>query len=163
MHLNSVYSLKYKIQKKLLEQVQQKYLIHIQYKLDHRTKYNLTPAPNFKQQHKISYSKIDPDKEIQVEPLPTQMSSAMDNDMWVKVKYNAADQRPQQPDSLRLGRRSSSMSNLTNTMMSASGSDCYSNLGGRADDQCYSSKHSRIKRSEKTLVHRGGRDLDHQG
>ena len=59
-----------------------------------------------------------------MEPLPVRMS-ATDNDMWVKVKYNTGS-RPLHHDSF--GRRSSSSSNLTNTMTSASGSDCYSNL-----------------------------------
>ena len=86
------------------------------------------PAANFKRQYSPSYTEINPDLEIQLEPLPIRMSSATDNDMWVKVKYNAADQQPQQSDSLRLGRRSSSTSNLTNTMTNASGADFYSNL-----------------------------------
>jgi hypothetical protein len=86
------------------------------------------PSPNAKQQRRQSYAEIDPDLEIQLEPLPIQMSSTTDNDMWMKVKYSAADQRPQQPDSLKLGRRSSSSSSLTNVMTSASGSECYSNL-----------------------------------
>ena len=79
-----------------------------------------TPPPvNFKRQHDPPYAEINPDHEIQLEPLPIQISSPTDSDMWVKVKY---------PDSLRLGKRSSSTSNLTNAMTSASGSDCYSNL-----------------------------------
>jgi hypothetical protein len=85
-------------------------------------------SPNAKQKHSQSYVEIDPDLDIQPEPLPIQMSSTTDNDMWVKVKYNAADQRIQQPDNLRPGKRSSSMSNLTQMMTSASGSDYYSNL-----------------------------------
>ena len=83
-----------------------------------------TPSPtNTKLQHRPSYTEVDPDQEICVEPLPVQMS-ATDNDMWVKVKYK------QLPHQDSLGRRSSSLSNLTNTMsqMSAFGSDCYSNL-----------------------------------
>ena len=79
---------------------------------------------NAKQRHRPSYTEVDPDQEIRVEPLPIRMS-ATDNDMWVKVKYNTAGRPPHQDS---LGRRSSSSSNLTNTMTSASGSDCYSNL-----------------------------------
>ena len=86
------------------------------------------PPMNFKRQHSPPYTEIDPDQEIQLEPLPIQMSSATDSDMWVRVKHNVADQRPQQPDSIRLGRRSSSTSNLTNAMTSASGSDCLAEL-----------------------------------
>ena len=86
------------------------------------------PVANFKRQHSQSYTEINPDQEIQLESLPVRMGSATGNDMWVKVKYNAPDQRPQQPDSLRLGRRSSSTSNLTNMMTSAPSSDYYSNL-----------------------------------
>ena len=83
------------------------------------------PTPtNAKPRHRPSYTEVDPDQEIRVEPLPAR-ASATDNDMWVKVKYNTAG-RPSQQDSL--GRRSSSSSNLTNTMTSASGSECYSNL-----------------------------------
>lgn len=83
------------------------------------------PSPaNAKPRHRPSYTEVDPDQEISVEPLPIRMS-ATDNDMWVKVKYNTAGRPPHQDS---LGRRSSSSSNLTNTMTSASGSDCYSNL-----------------------------------
>ena len=49
------------------------------------------PAANFKRQHIQSYTEINPDQEIQLEPPPVRMSSATDNDMWVKVKYNTAD------------------------------------------------------------------------
>ena len=79
-------------------------------------------AANAKLRHRPSYTEVDPEQEIKVEPLPLRMS-ATDNDMWVKVKYNS---RHLHQDSL--GRRSSSSSNLTNTMNSASGSDYYSNL-----------------------------------
>ena len=80
------------------------------------------PATNVKPpRHRPSYAEVDPDQEIRVEHLPPRLS-ATDNDMWVKVKYNS---RPHQDS---LGRRSSSSSNLTNTMTSASGSDCYTNL-----------------------------------
>jgi hypothetical protein len=79
---------------------------------------------NAKPRHRPSYTEVDPDQEIRVEPVPIRMS-ATDNDMWVKVKYNTAGRPPQQDS---LGRRSSSSSNLTNTMTSASGSECYSNL-----------------------------------
>ena len=83
------------------------------------------PSPTHaKSRHRPSYTEVDPDQEIRVEPLPARMS-ATDNDMWVKVKYNTAGRQPNQDS---LGRRSSSSSNLTNTMTSASGSDCYSNL-----------------------------------
>ena len=83
------------------------------------------PSPvHAKPRHRPSYTEVDPDQEIRVEPVPIRMS-ATDNDMWVKVKYNTAGRQPNQDS---LGRRSSSSSNLTNTMTSASGSDCYSNL-----------------------------------
>ena len=61
------------------------------------------------QQCRRSYEETDLDQEMCVEPLPVQMS-AMDNDMWVKVKYE------------NLGRRSSSSSNLT-TIVSGSEGD----------------------------------------
>ena len=51
------------------------------------------PAVNTKRQRKGSYDEIDPDQEIQLEPLPIQMS-ATDDDMWVKVKFNTDDQTP---------------------------------------------------------------------
>ena len=79
-------------------------------------------APNAKPRHRPSYAEIDPDQEIKVEPITPRLS-ATDNDMWVKVKYSS---RHFHQDSL--GRRSSSSSNLTNTMNSASGSENYSNL-----------------------------------
>lgn len=79
-------------------------------------------ATNAKPRHRPSYAEIDPDQEIKVEPISPRLS-ATDNDMWVKVKYSS---RHFHYDSL--GRRSSSSSNLTNTMNSASGSENYSNL-----------------------------------
>ena len=91
----------------------------------HQQQQPQAPSPaNAKPRHRPSYTEVDPDQEIRVEPLPARMS-ATDNDMWVKVKYNTAGRPPHQDS---LGRRSSSSSNLTNTMTSASGSDCYSNL-----------------------------------
>ena len=82
------------------------------------------PASNSKLRHRPSYTEVDPDQEIRVEPVPAR-ASATDNDMWVKVKYNTGSRAPLQDS---LGRKSTSSSNLTNTMTSASGSDCYSNL-----------------------------------
>ena len=88
----------------------------------HQKQAQASSPANAKQRHRPSYTEVDPDQEIRVEPLPVRMS-ATDNDMWVKVKYNTAGRPPHQDS---LGRRSSSSSNLTNTM--TSGSDCYSNL-----------------------------------
>ena len=95
--------------------------VKVKYNIDHQT-----PSPsNAKPQHRSSYTEIDPDQEICLEPLPIQMS-AKDNDMWVRVKYKNIDGRL--PHKNSLGRRPSSLSNLTNTMTSVSGSDHYSNL-----------------------------------
>ena len=81
-----------------------------------------TSVAKAKPRHRPSYAEINPDQEIQVEPVTPRMS-ATDNDMWVKVRYNSG---PPHHDSL--GRRSSSSSNLSNTITSNTGSDYYSNL-----------------------------------
>ena len=72
--------------------------------------------------HQPSYDEIPLNQEIAVEHLPNRQS-AVDNDMWAKVKF------PNVPVPFKLdsiGRRSSSSGNLT--MTSNSGSDYYSNL-----------------------------------
>ena len=70
---------------------------------------------------KPSYAEIQPNLEIHIEPLPNR-TSAVDNDMWVRVKFPTMPPVPQGDGSL--GRKSSSSSNLTSTI----GSDVYSNL-----------------------------------
>ncbi len=72
--------------------------------------------------HQPSYDEIPLNQEISVEHLPNRQS-AVDNDMWAKVKFPDV---PVPLNSDSIGRRSSSSGNLT--MTSNSGSDFYSNL-----------------------------------
>ncbi len=80
-----------------------------------------TPHPLGAFKHQPSYDEIPINQEIAVEHLPNR-KSALDNDMWAKVKYPNA---PPRKDSM--GRRLS-LSSGDLTLTSNSGSDYYSNL-----------------------------------
>ena len=79
-----------------------------------------------KLRYRPSYTEVEPDFEIRVEPVPNRVSQS-DADMWMRVKYPTM---PKRVDSM--GKRSSSSSNLTN-------SDYYSNLDELQLEGCVAS------------------------
>lgn len=74
------------------------------------------PPHGHKPRYRPSYTEVEPDFEIRVEPLSNRLSQTDNDNMWMRVKYPTM---PKRVDSL--GQKSSSSSNLT-------GSEYYSNL-----------------------------------
>lgn len=97
-----------------------------------------------------SYSEVEPDFEIIVEPVPNRISQTdADSNIWMQVKYPTM---PKRGDSM--GQRSSSSSNLT-------GSDYYSNLAelqvdvageGSGSDSLGRRRHSFSEGEERIII-----------
>ncbi len=75
------------------------------------------PPPAYKLRHRPSYTEVEPDLEIRVEPISLRVSQAEGDNIWMRVKYPTM---PKKGDSVST-RRSSDSSNQAS-------SDYYSNL-----------------------------------